>query len=521
MIPVRTQSRNLMLACICLVAFANFHCGRTRKSTSTDESKVTVLYMGDERIFFQEYSGMEASYLIFLPLVALEGDEYGEPQPVLAESWEHSEDYREWTFFLRKDVKWHDGVPMTAHDVKFTMDLRKHLAMYGVGAHRYSVEVLDDLTFKVTYKNPTDGLNWYDVYYPKHLLEGLDPKEFWNWEFWVQPIGNGPYRYVRHVPKTMVEVEANPDYYRGKPKIERAILKFSQQPSLNELLSGNVDALTFASRDMLIKLSGDDRFRSYHWWGSQIEAIHWNHRNPLFSSPEVRRALTMAINRRELAGVLNYPDGVPVLDAITTRRQFRRDLYPEPLPYDPETARQLLEEAGWRDTDGDGVRDRDGQEFRFTAVTEPRLVYQKIAVYVQDQFRRIGVIMEIQVVDKNIVWRRLRVGDFDALISRTQNLPGSGHVGLLGEDSPFGYHNPEIIRLLNLAKYAINPDEKDSICQEIMPIFSADLPITYLLPQVQTHIVQRRIRGLSSPYRPDPVWFMEYLWMEDDEGVAE
>ncbi|MFQ5739206.1 MAG: ABC transporter substrate-binding protein, partial [Acidobacteriota bacterium] len=332
------------------------------------------------------------------------------------------------------------------------------------------------------------------------------------------PLGNGPYRYVRHIAKAMVEVEANPHYYRGKPRIERVILKFSPQPLLTELLSENVDALTFATRDMLLKLSGIERFRSYHWWGSRINAIYWNHRHSLFHRPKTRRALTMAINRRELGDVLNYPDSIPVLDTITTRRQFQQGLYPAPFPYDPEAARRLLDRDGWRDTDGNGVRERDGEEFRFTAIA-PHGDWEKIAVYLQDQFRRIGVRMEIQVMDAKFVRRRLKAGEFEAIIVLTSNstTQNFGHARMFGEDSPFGYANPEMIRLLNLAVETIDPDEKDRIYQEIMPIFAEDMPITLLLPEVQTHIVHRRIQGLNSPWEADPVWNMEYLWIEDQE----
>ena len=225
----------------------------------------------------------------------------------------------------------------------------------------------------------------------------------------------------------------------------------------------------------------------------------------------------MAINRRALADVLDYPEGVPIMDAITTRRQEQQGLYPEPLPYDPERARQLLEGEGWRDTDGDGVRERDGEGFRFISITDPER--EKTAIYVQDQFRRVGIGMEIQVLDHNIILGRIKSGEFDDagifLTLNWTNQPSFGHVRMFGEDSPFGYHNPEMIRLLNLAKDTIDPDERDRIYQEIMPIFSADLPITLLLPRVQTYIVHRRIKGLSSPYRADPVWFMEDLWIEE------
>jgi peptide/nickel transport system substrate-binding protein len=493
---------------------ASIHCKRGDRA-EPNESSVTIGYYGDERIFLQEYWDMGAEYLMFLPLTAY--DSIGD-QPVLTERWEHSEDYREWTYFLRKDVRWHDGVPVTAHDIKFTMDLRQHPAVWGGGTDLYSFEIFDDFTFKVTLKKPPDWFHAYHVFYPRHLLEGLDPKEFYSWDFWTHPVGNGPYRYVRHVPKTMVEVEANPDYYRGKPKIERVILKFLQAPSLVELLSGNVDALWGVDRNMLLMLSGDDRFRSYHSWGYHFHAIYWNHRHPLFQSPKIRKALTMAINRLELAGVLNYPEGVPILDAITTSRQFRQGLYPEPLPYNPDRARKMLEEERWRDIDGDGVRERDGEEFRFTAIANTK--QEKIAIYVQDQFRRIGVLMEIQTLNIGPVRQRVKSGDFDAMIFNIQNLtnqPNFGHIRMYGEDSPFGYVNSEMTRLLNIAKDTIDLDKLDRIYQEIMPIFVEDMPITLLLPSVFTSVVHRRIKGLSSPFRTDPVMNMEHLWLENEK----
>ena len=179
---VRAVSRKVIFTCVCVIVSVSLQCSRGEDRASVNDSKVTVLYIGDERIFLQEYwDKWPATHLMFLPLV-LGDDETGEVQPALAERWEHSEDYREWTFFLRKDVTWHDGVPVTAHDIKFTLDfLRGHPAIWGWGGDTSPVEVLDDFTFKVTHNEPTDPLEliatWH-VYYPKHLLEGLDPKEF-------------------------------------------------------------------------------------------------------------------------------------------------------------------------------------------------------------------------------------------------------------------------------------------------------------------------------------------------------
>jgi peptide/nickel transport system substrate-binding protein len=504
----------------CIIILPFLQCGENKNDSRLNNNTVIVGCVGDERIFFYEYSGDGASDLMFLPLVALERVEYGEPQPVLAERWEHTEDYRNWTFYLRKDIKWHDGIPVTAHDVKFSLDLidRDRNAIKGIEPFR-NVNIKDDYIVTVTYKKPTDGLNTQDICYPKHLLENLDPAKMYEWEFWKQPVGNGPYKYVRHVPKTMVEIEANPDYYRGKPKIEKVILKFIQDQSYVELLSGNLDTQSYTNRDIVLKLSGDDRFRFYHWWGSQIGAIYWNHRNSLFSSASIRRALTMAINRKELGELLNYPEGVPIIDAITTRRQFQQKLYPEPYPYDPDKAMQILEEAGWRDSDGNGILDNNGKEFRFSAIVRSNGDNIRTAVYVQDQLRKIGIKIDLQVHEYSIISQRASKGDYEAIFQAIVNTtlhPLGGHIIFFGKDSPLGYENAEMVRLLNLAGDTVDPDEKDRIYRSIIPIFYEDLPVTLLLPNVFTHIVNKRIKGLISPYRAEPVCNMEYLWIEEE-----
>ncbi len=509
----KMRNRYLLTTCTFIIILTSILCGR-RDRAQADDSTIIIGYGGDETIFFHDYWGMEAAYMMFLPLVESKYG-YREPQQALAERWDHSEDYKEWTFYLRKDIKWHDGVPVTAQDVKFTMDLRRKL-----NRGRVSVKILDDYTFKVTLPRPINALISSEVYYPKHLLEGLDPEEFYDWNFWTHPVGNGPYRYVRHVPKTMVELKANPEYYRGKPKIDKVILKFTAN-SLTELMSGNIDAAGEVSRLELLAIKNDPRFRTYYGWGNKFSAIYWNHDHPLFQSPEIRRALTMAINRRELAEVLNYPEDVPIKDTITTIRQFLQGIYPDPLPHDPDKARKILEKHGWHDTDGDGIRERGGKEFRFMALISSSLPGAKeSSIYVQNQFRLIGVRMEIQALEATLLKQHIKTGDFEALfflIDGSLTQPNFGDARLFGNESPFGYKNPEMIRLLDMAVLEMDPDKLDGIYKKIMPIFIEDTPMTLLLPQVFTSIVHRRIKGLSNQNRIDPVWNIEHLWIEEEE----
>jgi peptide/nickel transport system substrate-binding protein len=511
-IRIKMKSHKLLLACMLLIILTSIHCSRDDRTLS-DATKVIIGYYGDETIFLQEHWGMEATFLIFLPLVeSMYG--YLDPQPALAERWEHSEDYKEWTFYLRKNVKWHDGVAVTSQDIKFTFDLRKKLNR-GTG----SVVILEEYTFKFISPRPINALDSYDVFYPKHLLEGLDPEEFFNWEFWSHPVGNGPYRYVRHVPKTMVEVEANPDHYRGKPKIEKVVLKFTEN-YLTELLSGNIDAVGGLNSLDLLAIKKDPRFRTYHGWGNTTGTIYWNHDYFLFQNPEIRRALTLAINRSELAEVLNYPDGVPLKDTIMTIRQYLKGAYPDPLPYDTDQARRILEKHGWHDIDGDGIRESDGKEFRFMAHISSSLPgAEECAIYVQDQFRRVGIRMEIQALERNLLVKRIRNSDFQALfflIDGSLHQPNFGDARLFGKKSPLGYNNPEMIRLLEAALLEIDPDKLDKIYEMIMPIFMEDMPMTLLLPWTYSSVAHKRIKGLSD-IRVDPIWNMEYLWIEEEK----
>ena len=115
------------------------------------------------------------------------------------------------------------------------------------------------------------------------------------------------------------------------------------------------------------------------------------------------------------------------------------------------------------------------------------------------------------------IWQ---ASDFEALfffVHGSLNQPNFGDARLFGKESPLGYKNPEMIRLLDMAKLEIDPDKLDSIYKKIMPIFIEDMPMTFLFPQVSTSIVHKRIKGLSNQYRVDPVWNMEHLWIEEEK----
>ena len=468
-------------------------------------------------------------HLLFLPLIERDGREV---RPRLAESWKHSPDYRTWTFRLRDDIRWHDGVPVTAHDIAFSAELFRHPdVLFGARVWELdSAVVVDDhtITFalrKPTYYPPTGA---WTVFFPKHLLENLDPAAFYEWDFWTQPVGNGPFRFVRYVQQTMVEFEANPDFYAGEPPIHRVVAKLSTANPVIELMSGAVDAASDLRPADLLKLDADPRFVVYYQndW-SELYLVYWNHRHPLLADVRVRRALDYALDRRTLAQLLNLSDEVPLVGGLGNDGGVdpdgRRGWDRAPR-YDPGQAERLLDEAGWVDRDGDGVRERAGREARFTLLAPQggSLAAETMGLFMQDQWRRVGVAVEIRTMEMIVAREVLRSGEFDAgIIWEDQDAhtilwtwfggpaePGPDETG--DRRVPFGYNDAEPAHLLEVIYATPDPEARDTLYARFNEILRRDAPVMILFPGVYHYVAHRRIRGFRQGWgwldHPHELW---------------
>lgn len=494
--------------------------------SAEEDSALTILFESDDYVLGPARDD-HPKFLVFEPLVRGWGSRAA---PGLAESWEHSPDFRTWTFHLRRDVRWHDSVPVTARDIQFTLELYRHpdVTFHGFPQKIQSITVPDDHTLVLRFSRPvgpTEALAGWPVYYPRHVLKDLDSEDFFDWEFWKHPIGNGPYRYVEGVSNTMVELEANPDYFRGKPPIDRIVLRLSTANIVTELLSENVDAAYYLGPADIPTLESDPRFRVYYqWMFVEPQVVHWNQKHPFLSDPVVRRALSHALDRRELARVLYLPDDVPLIGGLSGDDRARV-LYDEGrldggFRFDPALAGRLLDQAGWLDHDGDGIRERAETAAAFGLLARQGGILSTLqpAILIQDQLRAVGVDMEIHQVEPAAWWPRYRSGDFDATIHDIRNNPSDLlRQEFFGGGTVIGYRNPEIVGLLEALLLAVDPVAQDSLYDSINEILERDVPVTFLLPYYEAYVAHRKVRGLSTPDRAHLVEAIMDIWLEGED----
>jgi ABC-type transport system substrate-binding protein len=220
-----------MTVCICVLASINLNCGRERGESGAESSTLTIhLPDTDERSLgpagYRPSSGVW--FLVFLALT-LDQDGTEVLRERLLDHWEHTPDYAEWTVRVREGLRWDDGVPVTAEDVKYSLELWTDDEVLYENPSFEEIIVHDNQTLTIAFKKPVTRtiatFDWLPIL-PKHLLESLEPEDIFGWPFWIQPVGNGPYRYQRHVPDVMTEFTVNPEYYGERPNIPGIVLRY-------------------------------------------------------------------------------------------------------------------------------------------------------------------------------------------------------------------------------------------------------------------------------------------------------
>lgn len=340
-------------------------------------------------------------------------------QPDLATSWEVVADSTV-VLHLRDDVYWHDGRKVTAEDVAFSIDLQRDPVVASprnadVAGVR-EVTVVDSTTVEVRLNR--DGQYTVNgvlevVPVPKHLLEDMDRSRLRLAPFSRQPVGNGFYRFGRWDPGQQLILEVNPEMPEGRAALDRIVIRVVPDinVALTELLSGQGDVLKVppslvreVESSSVVELHGAPRIRPA--W------IAWNTDRAPVNDERVRRALLMAVDRERLVaglfGAVGEVSWSPIPPALWEHTPSTR-----PLPFDPEGAGRLLDEAGWRDTDADGIRDRDGQPLRlevdYISADQTRA---DVLVAMQSMMRGVGVDLVPRAYERTAWVERLRARQF-------------------------------------------------------------------------------------------------------------
>jgi peptide/nickel transport system substrate-binding protein len=426
MASVKTQAS---LTARCFAIALAVACGGERTEDRARAGTVIVAFSAETQAFNPivntDQNTNEVNYfMLFTPLIQY--DESFEPVPYLAREWELEPDGV--TFHLNRDVRWHDGRLVTAHDVAFTFERAKEPTTASVLSSAYldrvrSVEVIDSFTirfeFTAPHARPLDGFWWPPA--PKHLLEDIPPSELIRADFNRHPVGSGPFRFVSWESGVSVTLERNPQFARslgGPPVLKRVVIRFVGDAStlLSETLTGGVDINGSIFPQQAHRVTEASGVHLLSWPSREYYYIGWNTREPPLDDPRVRRALTMAIDRQELIDVLLYGYGEAATGTIAPWHPMYPDI--DPLPNDPAAAAALLDELGWRDRDGDGTRESlDGRLFRFTLMTNSENpVRTDIAQIVQASLTDLGLQVDVRTMEWQTLLARHRARDFEAVV---------------------------------------------------------------------------------------------------------
>lgn len=450
----------------------------------------------------------------------------------LAESWKIEKEGTEITFFLKKNVYWHDGHPLTAHNVEFTyqklIDPKVKTPYSGDFERIASFEVIDDYTVKVTYREPFSPAlsSWGMCIMPKHILENEDLNST---KFSRHPIGTGPYKFKSWKTQEKIELTLNRNYFEGRPYIDRYIWRIipDQATIFLELQIQGADSAGLSPLQFLRQT--DRTFFKKHYRKFRLPSfgytyLGYNLEDPKFKDKRVRQALNYAVDKEEIIKIVLLGFGRVSCGPFVPESWAYNEKV-KPYSYNPKKAKTLLGQAGFSDTDHDGWLDKDGKIFEFTVITnqgnDARI---KTLEIIQRRLKEVGVKVNIKVLEWSVFLSEfVDKRNFEAVLlgwslGRDPDNFDIWHSSKIkeGEFNFIGYKNEEVDELLLSARRTFNQEERRGYYQRIQEIIYDEQPYMFLYIPDSLFILHSRFRGI----KPAPIGigynFIEW-WVPRDE----
>jgi peptide/nickel transport system substrate-binding protein len=487
----------------------------------------------------QSGSARAVSDQIFLKLADLGpstntiGDEDFTPQ--LAERWEW-EGPLAVAFHIDPRAHWQDGKPVTAADVAFSYDAYidprvnspAKAPLHWISA----VTARDSMTAVVRFRKRYPEMFYDAVYHmrilPSHLLRNIPRDQWQSAPFGREPVGNGPYRFVSWKAGESLELRADSTFYLGRPHLKRLIWRFTPnlQVAVTQLVAGEADALdVIVSPDDIKRAKAAPNLTIYPYRSASYGFLGFNlaapgdttKKHPIFGDKEVRRALTMAVDRERLSlSVFGEYGKVP--PGPMSQLWAIWDPETRGLPYDTTAAARLLTKQGWIDSNSDGFRDKGGVPLAFRLmVPTTSAVRKQYARLLQDEFRHLGVDLQIDEVEFSVFLERANAGKFDALIQtwNTDPTPSSGMVQTwttagIGQSNYLRYSSPQFDALVDQASAAFDRAESRKKWRSAMELINQDAPAVFLFAPSYVAAVHKRVENVT--IRPDAWWATIRSW---------
>ena len=417
-------------------------------------------------------------------------------------------------FRLRDGVRWHDGAPFTSRDVCFTYNALMDDRVASPRKSDYelvlSLATPDERTVRVVYRRPFSPAleSWMMSIMPAHLLEDLAPDQ-WPMKFNRAPVGTGPFKFAEWKTNQFVRVVRNDDYFRGSPHLGGIVFRVLPDP-LTLRLAFETRQIDFWGVDpwAVGSFRQDDRFTLFSAPSNSYNYIGWNLRKPMFQDLRVRQALAHAVNIGQMIRYVLYGYGVQSTGIFTPEMWFfNPDI--RPLAYDPQKARTLLAEAGWK-PGPDGILEKDGQRFSFTLITNNgNAIRSDIATLVQADLKAIGIEVNVEMYEWAVFIKNfVNKGEFDAVVLGWALGQGFDqfqiwHSSQTGPEqlNMVAYQNPEADRLLQAIREEFDRETIIELCGELQQLIYDDQPYMFLFVPEGTSVMWKNAFRV---YRPGP-----------------